>query len=170
MPEIVDFIDPDLEAIIEAYYRSHFQIFGIYFYHTEPCPRRPQASFLWHTDNCPSQEIKLMIYLDDVRTDTGAIWLKTKSTSDSLKSRGFIERGCYEAFRSELDDPATTKVVEGPLGTRLLFENGGAIYKAVLPEREHRDVVTFVIIPSQIPRRVHYDAPSTFSAPIPASA
>ena len=156
IPEIIDFIDPELESVIEAYYGSYFKIFGVYFYHTESCATRPKSSFLWHADNCPGQEIKLMIYLDDVHADTGAIRLKTRSYSDDLKVRGFIERGRYASFLSELDNPATTAVVEGPVGTRLLFQNGSAIHKAVLPEREHRDVVTFVIIPSQLPWRVQF--------------
>ena len=98
IPEIVDFIDPELEATLEAYFQSHFKIFGVYFYHTEPNPARPYSSFLWHADNCPSEEIKLMVYLDDVASDTGAMRLKTRSFSDDLKNRGFIGRDRYESF------------------------------------------------------------------------
>lgn len=155
VPEITDFIDPELEGVLESYYQSHFKLFAISFYRTTPTPSKPESSFLWHVDNCPRQEIKLMIYLDPVTYDTGAIRLKTRDFSDDLRHRGFRDRKRYDMFRDELDDAQTTKAVEGPAGTRILFQNGQSIHRAVSPLREHRDVVTFVIIPSTIPWRPH---------------
>ncbi len=156
VPEIVDFIDPELEAVLESYYQSHFKIFGIYFYRTVPTPAKPESSFKWHVDNCPQQEIKLMVYLDPVVRDTGAIRLKKREFSDELRHRGFIDRSLYDRFVETLDDDRTTAAVEGPVGTRILFQNGQAIHRAVSPLREHRDVVTFVLIPSSLGWRPHF--------------
>jgi hypothetical protein len=156
VPEIINFVDPELESVIEGYYRSHFKIFGIYFYRTIPTPSKPESSFLWHIDNCPRQEIKLMIYLDDVQVDTGAIRLKDKPLTDQLKSSGFRDRKSIDAFADILANEATTNAIVAPVGTRILFQNGGVIHRAISPERQHRDVVTFVIIPSDIPWRPHY--------------
>ena len=156
LPEIVDFIDEDLEAVVENYYGSHFKIFAISFYRTLPTPDKPDSSFLWHLDNCPKQEIKLMIYLDDVVADTGAFSVKDKPFSDNLRKEGFFDRKRIGQFIDRLSDTSTTKVLEGPTGSRLLFENGGCIHKATSPKREHRDVVTFVLIPSDIPWRPHF--------------
>jgi hypothetical protein len=155
-PEIINFVDPELESVIEGYYRSHFKIFSIYFYRTIPTPSKPESSFLWHVDNCPRQEMKLMVYLDDVQVDTGAIRLKNKPLTDHLKSSGFRERKRIDAFADILANETTTNAIAAPLGTRILFQNGGVIHRAISPERLHRDVVMFVIIPSDIPWRPHY--------------
>jgi hypothetical protein len=156
IPEIIDFIDDDLETIVENYYGSHFKIFAVSFYRTMPTPDKPDSSFLWHLDNCPRQEIKLMIYLDDVVAETGALSVKDKPFSDKLRREGFFDRRRIERFLSRLDDKSTTRLLEGPVGTRLLFENGGCIHKATSPTRDHRDVVTFVLIPSDIHWRAHF--------------
>jgi hypothetical protein len=156
IPEIIDFIDDDMEAIIENYYGSHFKIFAVSFYRTLPTPDKPDSSFLWHLDNCPKQEIKLMVYLDDVVADTGALSVKDKPFSVGLRKEGFFDRRRINQFVDRLGDTSTTRVLEGPTGTRLLFENGGCIHKATSPKHGHRDVVTFVLIPSDIPWRPHF--------------
>lgn len=156
IPEIIDFIDDDLEAAVENYYGSHFKIFAISFYRTMPTPDKPDSSFLWHLDNCPRQEIKLMVYLDDVVAETGALSVKDKPFSDELRREGFFDRRQIGRFVTRLDDAGSTKVLEGPVGTRLLFENGGCIHKATSPKRDHRDVVTFVLIPSDMHWRPHF--------------
>lgn len=156
VPEIMDALDLEVEHILERYYRSHFKIFGVYFYRTLPTPTKPQSSFLWHIDNCPAPEIKLMVYLDQVRTDTGALRLKDKPLSNNLRAGGFRNRNKVAHLQPRLDDEATTKAIEGPPGTRILFENGKVIHKATSPLVEHRDVVTMVIIPSDIHWRVHF--------------
>jgi hypothetical protein len=156
IPEIIDFIDDDLEAIIENYYGSHFKIFAVSFYRTLPTPDKPDSSFLWHLDNCPKQEIKLMVYLDDVVAETGALSVKDKPFSVGLRKEGFFDRRRINQFVDRLDDKSSTRVLEGQTGTRLLFENGGCIHKATSPKHGHRDVVTFVLIPSDIPWRPHF--------------
>lgn len=156
IPEIIDFIDDDMENIIENYYGSHFKIFAVSFYRTLPTPEKPDSSFLWHLDNCPKQEIKLMVYLDDVVADTGALSVKDKQFSVGLRKEGFFDRRRINQFVDRLDDTSSTRVLEGPIGTRLLFENGGCIHKATSPKHGHRDVVTFVLIPSDIPWRPHF--------------
>lgn len=156
IPEIIDFIDEDLETAVENYYGSHFKIFAVSFYRTLPTPDKPDSSFLWHLDNCPRQEIKLMVYLDDVVAETGALSVKDKPFSTGLRKEGFFDRRRINQFVSRLDDKSSTRVLEGPVGTRLLFENGGCIHKATSPKRDHRDVVTFVLIPSDMHWRPHF--------------
>jgi hypothetical protein len=156
IPELIDFIDADMEAVIENYYGSHFKVFAVTCYRTVPTPDKPDSSFLWHLDNCPRQEIKLMVYLDDVVADTGALSVKDKPFSVDLRQQGFFDRRRINQFVGRLDDTASTRVLEGTTGTRLLFENGGCIHKATSPKVGHRDVVTFVIIPSDMPWRPHF--------------
>jgi hypothetical protein len=156
VPEIMNAIDPEMERILESYYRSHFKIFGVYFYRTVPTPSKPQSSFLWHLDNCPDPEIKLMVYLDSVTSNTGALRLKNKSLSNGLRANGFRNRNNVDHLQSDLDADQTTELIEGPAGTRILFENGKVIHKATSPLSSHRDVATMVIIPSDIHWRVHF--------------
>jgi hypothetical protein len=156
IPEIMDVFDAEMEGLLESYYRSHFKIFGAYFYRTLPTPSRPRSSFLWHLDNCPGPEVKLMVYLDDVVEDTGAFRLKDLDLTDKIRAKGFRDRNQIVAVQSELEDKDTTVVVDGPPGLRCLFQNGGVIHKATYPEREHRDIVTFVIIPSDTHWRTHF--------------
>lgn len=156
IPNITDAIDLQMEHILESYYGSHFKIFGIYFYRTVPTPAKPQSSFLWHLDNCPDPEIKLMVYLDDVKEDTGAFRLKDKPLSNAIRAKGFRNRNQIQSAQSDLEETSTTRTIEGAPGTRILFENGKVLHKATSPLREHRDVVTFVIIPSDIPWRAHF--------------
>jgi hypothetical protein len=156
IPNIIEFIDDDIEPIVENYYGSHFKIFAVSFYRTLPTPDRPDSSFLWHLDNCPKQEIKLMVYLDDVAAETGALSVKDKPFSTGLRKEGFFDRRRINKFVDRLDVTSTTRVIAGPIGTRLLFENGGCIHKATSPKYGHRDVVTFVLIPSDTPWRPHF--------------
>lgn len=156
VPQVIELITPEVEQAIEQYFESHFKIYGVYFYRTIPAEPQSTSSFLWHLDNCPRQEIKLMAYLDDTVAETGAFRLKPKPLSDELRGRGFWDRKKNERFVDRLEDAATTAVLEGPAGTSILFQNGGCIHKATFPERQHRDVTTFVIIPSSTPWRVHF--------------
>ena len=97
-----------------------------------------------------------MVYLDDVVAETGALSVKDKPFSTGLRKEGFFDRRRINQFVDRLDDLSTTRVLEGPTGTRLLFENGGCIHKATSPKFGHRDVVTFVLIPSDTPWRPHF--------------
>ncbi len=156
IPRIADLITPEVERIVEEYFGSFFKIYGIYFYRTVPTDTQTASSFLWHFDNCPRHEIKLMVYLDETTGDTGAFRLKPKPLSDKMKAEGFWDRNKAQRFQAELDRDATTDVLEGPAGTSILFQNGGCIHKGTFPRYKHRDVATFVIIPSLVPWRVHY--------------
>src|SRR6185437_836496 len=138
IPDLIDFIDADMEAVIENYYGSHFKLFAVTCYRTVPTPDQPDSSFLWHLDNCPKQEIKLMVYLDDVVEQTGALSVKDKPFSLGLRKEGFFDRRRISHFVERLDDAASTRVLEGPTGTRLLFENSGCIHKATSPKTGHR--------------------------------
>jgi len=156
VPEITDFIDAELEQVLELYFQSFFKIYAVSLYRTLPTPDRPQSSFLWHQDNCPRQEIKLMIYLDDVAADTGAFRIKSRPMSETLRERGFLDRTKVAALQGELDDASATTVIEAGVGTRILFENSRCIHRAISPLRAHRDVVTMVLIPSDIHWRPHF--------------
>ena len=155
-PEIINYIDNELELIIENYFKSYFKIYSISIYRTEPTTFEPSKSFLWHIDNCPKNEIKLMIYLDDVYESTGAFSIKSRHLSDLLFKKGFYDRTKISNLNEILNEKNSTKICEGKVGTKILFQNGRCIHKATSPKHNHRDVASFVIIPSTIPWRVVY--------------
>jgi hypothetical protein len=158
LPQICEVITPQIVQAVEAYFRSFFKIYWVQVYRTVPSERMPEASFLWHVDNCPPQVVKLMAYLTDTYEDTGAFRLKPRPLSRELIRRGFWDRSRNERFASQLEEPSTTTVFEGPKGTRILFLNWGCVHRAKHPERSHRDVAVFNFVPSMVPWDEHMRA------------
>lgn len=156
VPEVVNLLQASVADIIERYYGSHFKLYNMSFYRTVPDESMPESSFLWHFDNSPDEEIKLMVYLDDVTEETGAFRFKDVATSERARSLGFWHRDDYECARAVFEEPSTTVVAEGGPGTVILFRQGRVVHKATAPRRDHRDAVTMVIIPSDMPWREHY--------------
>jgi hypothetical protein len=156
LPEVTDLIRGRVAGVIEGYFGSHFKIYNASFYRTIPDPTVPESSFLWHFDNSPDEEIKVMIYLDDVTEDTGAFRVKNLATSERARALGFWHRDDYARAKAMFDDESSTIVAEGAPGTCILFRQGRIAHKATAPRKSHRDAVTMVIIPSVIPWREHY--------------
>ena len=143
-------------SVIEAYFGSYFKIYSITIYRTVPDSSRPDSSFLWHFDNCPEQQLKAMIYLDDVTAETGAFRFKSKSISQSVRDMGFLHRDDYEVAREVFDREDTTTAVEGGTGTVTLFQPGRVAHKATAPKHGHRDVAVLVLNPSLQHWREHF--------------
>jgi len=156
IPEIVNLLNGPISEVLERYYGSHYKLYNISFYRTIPDDSVPESSFLWHFDNSPDQEIKLMIYLDEVSDETGAFRFKNLATSEKARSLGFWHREDYSRTKDMFDDAGTTIVGEGAPGTAILFRQGRVAHKATAPRHSHRDVVTMMIIPSLIPWREHF--------------
>jgi len=156
LPEVARLLRGRVEQILEAYFGSHFKLYTMSFYRTIPDECEPSSSFLWHFDNTPDEEVKLMIYLDEVREETGAFRFKNQATSEQARARGFWHRDDYDCARSIFEDESSTVIAEGVPGTIVLFRQGRVVHKATAPIRDHRDVVTMVITPSVIPWREHY--------------
>jgi hypothetical protein len=156
LPEVIDLVSGKVAAILETYYKSNFKLYNASFYRTVPDESVPESSFLWHFDNCTDEEIKIMVYLDKVTTETGAFRFKSVATSERARAAGFWHRDDYDKARDVFDDPSTTVVAEGEPGTVILFRQGRVVHKATAPRMDHRDAVTMVVIPSLIPWREHY--------------
>jgi hypothetical protein len=154
-PDILLLLQGHVEHVLEGFFESHFKIFSAAFYRTVPDDSVPHSSFLWHFDNAPDQQIKVMIYLDDVKESTGAFRFKRKEVSAQVRKAGFWHRDDYERARAIFDDETSTHVVEGPVGTMVLFQPGRVVHKATAPEHDHRDVVVLVTNPSKIYWREH---------------
>lgn len=154
-PDVLGLIGGHVEQVLEAFFQSHFKIFSVTIYRTVPDESVPESSFLWHFDNAPDQQIKAMIYLDDVTAQTGAFRFKSKAISARARAAGFWHRDDYELARPIFDEAETTHIVEGPAGTVTLFQPGRVAHKATAPRHGHRDVAVLVINPSKIYWREH---------------
>jgi hypothetical protein len=142
--------DQNVCGVFHQYFGSHFQIYSCDVYRTFPSPH-PNAeeifpSLLWHFDNCPASVIKVMVYLRDTTTETGALTVINKPTSHKLRKQGFWDRNNIEHYSSELED--NTIKLEGPAGTVLIFSTHHCIHKATLPTTGLRDVAVFLLQPS----------------------
>lgn len=145
---LIDIFTSRAADIVEQYFGSYFKIYSITIYRTVPDDSVPESSFLWHFDNCPDQQLKAMIYLDEVSEATGAFRFKSKNASEKARSLGFWHRDDYELGRSVFEDDSGTTVVEGGPGTVTLFQPGRVVHKATAPREEHRDVAVLVLNPS----------------------
>ncbi len=157
-PELASLLTQEIIRTVEACFSSYFKTCSVNIYRIMPTPRPEDSSFLWHFDKSPRQMVKLMIYLDDSTGETGAFRLKPKPLSYKLKRAGFWDRWKAEPFREVLNEGASTRVFEGPMGTAVLFSAGECIHKATSPLHGHRDVVTFTLHPSLWPWRTHFAA------------
>jgi hypothetical protein len=155
LPDVVDHLAGHIEEVLHAYYRSHFKIYAVTVYRHVPDEAAPHSSFLWHFDNAPDQQLKLMVYLDDVVEETGAFRFKSREQSERARKLGFWHRDQYELGRPVFDDPESTRVLEGPPGTSVIFQPGRVVHRGVAPRRDHRDVAVLVINPSLIYWREH---------------
>jgi hypothetical protein len=155
LPQIGEVITDEIARTVEGYFQSYFKIYWVQIYRTVPSDKRPEASFLWHLDNCPPQVVKLMVYLTDTYENTGAFRLKPRPLSRDLVRQGFWDRSRLDRFAPVLEDASTTTVFEGAKGTRILFLNWGCVHRAKHPETSHRDVAVFNFVPSLEPWDAH---------------
>lgn len=155
-PEIITALQGNVEGTLKAFYRSEFKVYAVSVYRTVPNDEDDRSSFLWHLDNCPREEVKFMVYLDEVAEANGAFRLKPKSLSDAMLHDGFWDRARVENFATTLGDDQSTVVFEQKPGDAILFMNSACIHKATSPRAGHRDVANFVIIPSDLGWREHY--------------
>jgi len=151
MPELESIIySTQIQNYLNKYYKSNFKIFSCDMYRTIPSKLADKeknfSSLLWHFDNCPSNLIKIMIYLNDVTTENGAIALVPKKKSLELRNKGYWNRWNNESFVNEIE---SNKIyLEGKTATALLFSTHYCIHKATLPNNGYRDVAVFLIQPS----------------------
>ena len=154
-PDVFLLLHGHVEHVLEGFFQSHFKLFSAAFYRTVPDDSVPHSSFLWHFDNAPDQQVKIMIYLDEVKKSTGAFRFKSKDVSAEVRRAGFWHRDDYERASHIFDDETSTHVAEGAVGTIVLFQPGRVVHKATAPEHDHRDVVVLVTNPSKIYWREH---------------
>ena len=162
-------LEEKLEAVLNAYYRSHFQFYWGTIVRNETMDV-VDAGISWdfHLDDNPREVMKIFIYLNDVYEKNAAFRALDYRTSRELFKKGFIS--CSKELRIESQSLISAEIVkklliqEGKAGTVLIFDNN-LIHRGTPPEQGYRDVVMLEVYPSS--RRMDLDSlRKAFAIPI----
>jgi hypothetical protein len=104
--------------------------------------------------------MKVFVYLNDVNESNGAFRAFPKQSTTYLFLKGFRSNGVQtrvdaqplvnEYFKKY---PKRLKILEGPTGTVLGFDNN-LVHKGTLPQKGYRHVVQILLYPSDTPLSV----------------
>ncbi len=150
---------PRVAEVLHAYFGGPYGIYSSDIYRTFPVPEDSTErleSLKWHFDNGPRNMVKLFVYLSDTQKDSGAVTVAPRAVSARQTRQGRYFRDDLEVHADEITSQA--QVVEGALGTILLFTPQLNAHKATLPLRNHRDAAVFLIHPVLAPRPVVSEA------------
>jgi hypothetical protein len=176
---VEDYLIPELE---EKVFGCHVTCDNIKMYKTPETNANEASSWLWHLDNNPIEQVKVMIYINDVNKESGAFRYLGQSDKSGIKvlpSRrdythwfeGDISKENFEALDTKwngtrlsnqlINDWINNKGcqivdVEGPAGTALLFDNN-IIHKGTIPTKGYRLAMTLQFKP------IHYKPKNAFT-------
>ncbi|MBI3087381.1 MAG: phytanoyl-CoA dioxygenase family protein [Candidatus Omnitrophica bacterium] len=148
VPEIFQFLRPEIVATLEAAFRSHFKIYSAEIYRLVPTERSMEASGLWHTDNYPPAVLKAMVYLTDCDQTSGALRIHPWPGTRRLLRSGFFDRYQSERFADRLNRGWVA--MEGRAGSVVLW-NSNVVHRATPPKGAIRDAAAFKFLPSKEP-------------------
>jgi hypothetical protein len=150
---ILKSIDPK----ILSFYKSYYVPYWIQIQRNNPGQVEAGSAFQWHTDDNPTGVMKVFIYLNDVNESNGAFRAFPKQSTTYLFFKGFRSNGVQtrvdaqplvnEYFKKY---PKRLKILEGPTGTVLGFDNN-LVHKGTLPQKGYRHVVQILLYPSGTP-------------------
>lgn len=153
LPEIFRFVDKDVEAAVTSFYGSYFKFYRVRAYRTLPKKvsyEELKNAWRWHTDDYPNPIMKIMVYLTNADSHSGAFRTHPYESTKRLYSEGFFDRYHSEQFMEKLEDPKRYVWLSGKAGDVVFFDNNLA-HRATPPqEPHHRDVIVFEMIPSPI--------------------
>lgn len=147
----------DIEPTVAGYFGSWFQPYWISFQWNSPGHSDPSSSFGWHIDDNPRQLMKIFIYLNDVEESNGAFRAFPRPVTHLLLERGFKSwKDSYRRANAELmesflqENPSALKVLAGPAGTVLMFDNN-LVHKGTVPEQGERFLTQIEVYPAPAP-------------------
>lgn len=162
LPELEQLANHFLCQLEQTVFKSWALVCAAHIYRNIPSDAERKSSWLWHYDNNPKEEIKLLIYLTDVTEDIAPFeYLRHKKTGEVIKMP--TSRLGYEHWKpsppmfpqSRIPDRIIDQLVTqgyarhkviGPKGTVIFFDNN-CIHRANVPVEGYRDVVIFNIRP-----------------------
>ena len=170
--ELGNYIVPTIQ---EKIFRSYVQVDNIKIYRNIVTDAPDTSSWLWHFDNSPKEQIKILIYLTDVEEGCGeftflhngesGVKIPTSRKSwDDWKDTWMQPPPSYSAPPSSLLWKGTDRVprqvigdlerygykirsATGPPGTLFIFDNN-IVHKATTARKNHRDAIVMQLKPS----------------------
>jgi hypothetical protein len=145
------------EKDVLDFYGSYFQPYWISIQRTTPGKTTAASSFGWHIDDNPREMLKLFVYLNDVGESNGAFRAFPQKDSRRLLLKGFRSNGEITRVAAQpmadmylRKNPKSLKVLEGPAGTVLAFDNN-LVHKGTAPKVGYRHAIQIPIFPSRVP-------------------
>lgn len=145
------------EKDVLDFYGSYFQPYWISIQRTTPGKTTAASSFGWHIDDNPREMLKLFVYLNDVSESNGAFRAFPQKDSGRLLLKGFRSNGEITRVAAQpmadmylRKNPKSLKVLEGPAGTVLAFDNN-LVHKGTAPKVGYRHAIQILIFPSRVP-------------------
>lgn len=146
-----------IDSKIISFYKSYYVPYWIQIQRNNPGQVEAGSAFQWHTDDNPRGVMKVFIYLNDVNENNGAFRAFPKRSTTYLFFRGFRSNGVQTRVDAQplvnkyfKKYPNRLKILEGPTGTVLGFDNN-LVHKGTLPEKGYRHVVQILLYPSDVP-------------------
>ncbi len=140
-------------GVIEAVFGSNFRVNWFECQKISSEGKQPDgSSFSYHTDDTPSQILKVFIYLTDTYEDNAAFRAFSYEVTDDLIKKGILvtsspgekRESAQHLVDKELEKKL--KIIEGVKGTVFIFDNN-LIHKGTMPRRGYRIHVSMEIMP-----------------------
>ena len=152
----VEGIATDIIEILEVeLFRSYAYVDHLHFYRTIESKAKRESSWIWHWDNNPAEQIKLMLYLNDVTEDNAPFqYLRHKDTKKALKMKTtrtganswHPQTSRIPDIKSYLNKGYEIVSVTGNQGKYILFDNN-ILHRGISAIKGHRDAVIFNMRP-----------------------
>ena len=149
-PVVDIFHGEELDRKIRGVFGSHYRIQWLDCYRSLPATD-VSSSWLWHSDNVPAEALKVMLHLTDAGVDQGATQFMTMGDTLAYYKAGY--RGPTSKRVEDLQSFAGAHDLphhDAQAGDVMLFLNN-ALHKAIPPQKEYRDVLTYLLLPTPIP-------------------
>jgi len=172
-------VEEELKSIVEDYLVPYLEkdVFGCYvhcdnikIYKTPQVNSQESSSWVWHIDNSPVEQMKVMIYINDVNKESGAFrYLKKDNGGVKLLSTRRDYQNWKETYQEEIFEKFGRKWngtrtpesvlndfiqnenceivdVEDKAGTAIIFDNN-CIHKGTIPTNGFRYAMTIQFKP-----------------------
>jgi len=156
IPEVAQFITPEVGSLIEQRYGSYFQVRQCYAYRNYQVPpdigEEIYANY-WHIDAQTSDHLKLFVNLTDVTEDDGPLHLISyEDTSDLARKKVSWDRQRDGVPNEVVETNADITKFTGPRGSAMLANTYRTFHRAGVPaEGRTRDLFQFVLAPASEP-------------------
>tara|TARA_R100001015_G_C4634978_1_gene202917 strand:+ start:1947 stop:2795 length:849 start_codon:yes stop_codon:yes gene_type:complete len=167
----------DFQLLCDKYFKKYLEdnVFGSYvycdnikIYQTPKDSNKNKSSWIWHLDNNPKEQVKIMVYLSNVTAGYGAFeyikdtdneavkattrrvdhkdWCTSKGEHQSRHCSWWGSRVPDEAILAMVKSGCKPTPIHGKMGTAILFDNN-IVHKGSLPTKGDRLAATLQFRP-----------------------